>query len=134
MPVRPYRIEEFQAVLDINSFSAGEKERNRLVFAMQATMGPRIHEALALKCGDVWDAQFRLKKFIWFKKTKNGSPRAIEIPSDLNPFFYAWQKILIERGLFLKDVPIFCRKNGKLTRLGVVNNRGVKVGDIPAVF
>lgn len=113
MPVRPYRVEEFQAVLDSNAFASGDKERNRLVFAMQATMGPRIHEALALKCGDIWDSQYKLKKRIWFKKTKNGSPRAIEIPAELNPFFYAWQKILIERGLFLSDVPLFCRKNGK---------------------
>ncbi len=114
MPVRPYRVEEFQAVLDSNAFASGDKTRNRLILAMQATMGPRIHEALALKCGDVWDVQVKLKSRIWFKKTKNGVPRAIEIPAELNPFFYAWQKILLERGLFLNDMPLFCNSKGKV--------------------
>jgi integrase len=112
MVVRPYRIEEFQAVLNSNAFSSGEKSRNRLIFALQATMGPRIHEALALTCGDVWESRHKLKSRIWFKKTKNGLPRTIEIPPDLNPFFYSWQKVLIEWGLFLKETPLFCRRNG----------------------
>ena len=74
MVVRTYRVEEFQAVLDSNAFASGDKERNRLVFAMQATMGPRIHEALALKCGDIWDSQYKLKKRIWFKRLKTALP------------------------------------------------------------
>lgn len=110
---RGYNLDEFAAMLRCRAFRRTEPERNRLLLAMQAMMGPRIHEALALLMEDVFDENGQIKAKIWFKKTKQGQARESELPEALRPFLIAWRARLLEQGRFSRGTWLFVRDDGR---------------------
>ena len=111
--VRALTGKEFRAVLLSRSFRRGEPARNRLLLALQAMTGPRIHEALALTVDDVFDDAGRIRQKVRYRKTKQGRPREIDLPAALHPFLAAWRIRLQEQGRFARGQWLFCREDGQ---------------------
>ena len=82
--VSPISSTDLKRILASRAFSrVGEPKRNRAIFAMQLCLGPRIHELLALRCGDVLYSTGALRPTIYFRKTKTAVPRRIEANNPL---------------------------------------------------
>lgn len=111
--VREYTNVEFSAMLCSRYFRRREPVRNRLLLAIQGYMGPRVHEALALKVDDVFNDKGHIKSKIWFKKTKQGQKRELDIPDALHPFLIAWRARLLEQGRFSRGTWLFVRDDGR---------------------
>lgn len=108
-----YTPEEARAVLASRAFRRRDPALARAIFALQLGTGARVHEALALKCGDVFDRGMVVKPRIWFKKTKQGQPRDVDLPPELVPYLARWGQLLARRGMLLRSLPLFTRSNGK---------------------
>lgn len=82
--VSPISSADLKRILASRAFArVGEPKRNRAIFAMQLCLGPRIHELLALRCGDVLYSTGALRPTIYFRKTKTAVPRRIEANNPL---------------------------------------------------
>lgn len=115
-----YTPEEARAVLDSRAFRRRGAAMARAVLALQLGTGARVHEVLALRCGDVFEKNLVVKPRIWYKKTKNGERRAVDLPPELVSYLAAWGAELARRGMLLRPLPLFTRPDGrKLSRFAV---------------
>lgn len=108
-----YTPEEARAVLASKAFRRRDPAMARALFALQLGTGARVHEALALKCGDVFERGIRVKPRVWYKKTKNGERRAVDLPPELIPYLAKWGDMLAFRGLLLRELPLFVSPGGR---------------------
>lgn len=108
-----YTPEEARAVLDSRAFRRRDPAMVRALFALQLGTGARVHEVLALRCGDVFERGLRVKPRIWFKKTKNGERRAVDLPPEVVPFLGRWGGELAARGFLLRELPLFVSPAGR---------------------
>lgn len=109
-----YTPEEARAVLASKAFRHfRDPAAARCILALQLATGGRVHEVLALRCADVFEKGMCVKSRVWYKKTKNGERRAIELPTGVVPYLAAWGGVLARRGMLLRALPIFTRENGK---------------------
>ena len=113
MEVYGYTPEEARAVLASRAFRRRDPAMARALFALQLGTGARVHEILALKCGDVFERGIVVKPRVWFKKTKQGQPRDVDLPPHLYPYLAKWGEVLARRGMLLRNLPLFTRTNGK---------------------
>ena len=106
--VRSLTTEEVKEMMNTRAFhSIGNYRRNCAILMMQLTMGPRIHELLLLKVGDVLDRNGKMKNSVYFRKTKNAVPRSVAMSPVLPPYLLAWFREMEAQGLLVADVPIF---------------------------
>lgn len=114
----PLERQEVVKMLHSRAFaSIGEAKRNRAIFAMQLTLGPRIHEILALNVSDVVFSHGELKPSVYFHKTKTGVPREIDANNPIySLYLYAWVYRLDELGMLCGHNPLFPGTRGRLSR------------------
>ncbi len=88
-----------------------------VLFLMQFLCGPRVDEALALNVKDVFERSGTVRRSIWFKRTKNGEPRSIPVPSELLPPLAKLAGYLNRRGQMVYNGALFVKGGGlRITR------------------
>lgn len=108
-----YTPEEARAVLASKAFRHfRDPAAARAILALQLGTGGRVHEVLALKCGDIFERGLKVKPRLWYKKTKNGERRSVDLPAGVIPYLAKWGDVLGRRGMLLRPLLLFTRENG----------------------
>ena len=105
---RPLSPDEVKKMMQTRAFhTMGSFKRNCALLIMQVTLGPRIHELLALTVGDVIERNGKMRDYVYFRKTKDDSPRAVDMTAATVKYLLPHLAELEEQGLLVKGMPLF---------------------------